>query len=199
MRRRATWDGGSTGDVLDLPDSTLAVAVRRVVEPVLPRVLLHHSLRTFLYGRTWARRHGVSCDEDGLFAASLFHDLGLCEPYRDTRRAFQLNSSRALADLLDTLRVERSRRDRLVSAVTHHFQPLPRWREGPEAGLLHIGAYMDVAGLRRWSVRAAVPIIRHAYPPCGTSRTLFTLVGRSIRSPRSCLGIMLPDWCDDRR
>jgi hypothetical protein len=183
--------------ITNLPETALVQAARRAMEPVLPPPLFGHSVRTFLYGRAWARKRNVLFDEEGLLVASLFHDAGLCAPYRDTSRAFQFNSSRALGDLLADRGVDRPRIDRLVDAVVHHFQPVPRWGYGPEAALLNIGAYMDAIGLRAWRVRTAVRAIRHEYPPRASRTTLFKLIARSIGGPRSCLGIVLPDLFDD--
>ena len=180
----------------DLPETAVTLAARRAVESVLPPPLYGHSIRTFLYGRAWARARSVAFDEEGLLVASLFHDVGLCEPYKDTRRAFQLNSSRALAELLARCGVDRPRIDRLVDAVDYHFQPVPRWRYGSAAGLLHVGAYMDAVGLRRWQIGPESQVVRHAYPPHASSRTLFGLIARSVGGPRSCIGIFLPDLFD---
>jgi hypothetical protein len=183
--------------VTDLPVTPLVAAARDRLAEVLPPPLLHHSIRTFLYGRAWGHRQGIAFDEEGLLVASLFHDAGLCVPYKDTRRAFQLNSSRALGELLVERGVDGARILRLMNAIVYHFQPVPRWRHGPEAGLLHVGAYMDAVGLRARSIRASRPAIRRRYPPGGSTLTLFGLIARSIRGPRSCLGIMLPDLFDD--
>lgn len=184
--------------VTTLPQTPLVLAARDAMESVLPPALFGHSVRTFLYARSWAHAERLAFDEEGLLVASLFHDAGLCPPYKDTRRAFQFNSSAALHDLLVRRGVDRGRIWRLTSAVLHHFQPVPRWRYGPEAGLLHIGAYLDAIGLRAWRIRAARRAIRSTYPPGASSRTLFGLIVRSIRGPRSCIGIVLPELFDER-
>lgn len=194
----APADGSAVSGVAEVPRTPLSDAARALLSPVLPPALLGHSLRTFLYGRAWALVHGVRFDEEGLLLASLFHDAGLCPPYKDARRAFQLNSGRALAEWLRSHGVDGARIGRLTDAVRYHFQPVPRWSRGPEAGLLHVGAYMDAIGLRAWSVREARRAIRRCHPPRGSSTTLFGLIGRSIHGPASCLGIVLPDLVDPR-
>lgn len=190
--------GDSVEGVTTLPRTPLVLAARASLEPVLPPVLFGHSLRTFLYARSWARTKRLAFDEEGLLVASLFHDAGLCVPFKDTRRSFQFNSSAAMRDLLLGHDVAPERIRRLTSAVLHHFQPVPRWGYGPEAGLLHIGAYLDATGLRAWRIREARRAIRSVYPPRTSSRTLLGLIARSIRGPRSCLGIFLPELFDDR-
>jgi hypothetical protein len=184
--------------VTRLPHTPLVVAARDAMEPVLPPVLFGHSVRTFLYARSWARAQRLDFDEEGLFVASLFHDAGLCAPFKDTRRAFQFNSSAAMRELLLVRGVEPERIRRLTSAVLHHFQPVPRWRYGAEAGLLHIGAYLDAVGLRAWGIRGDRRAIRTSYPPRTSSRRLLGLIARSIRGPRSCIGIVLPELFDER-
>jgi hypothetical protein len=184
-------------DIIAIPQTVLALAAKTAMESVLPPKLFQHSMRTFFYGRAWARKRDIAFDEEGLFVASLFHDAGLCPPFKDTRRAFQLNSARALGELLHERGVEPERRDRLQAAVHHHLQPVPRWRRGPESGLLHIGAYMDVMALRAWRVRAERRVIREAYPLAASLMVLRMIVG-SIRGLRSCLGIILPKLFDEQ-
>jgi hypothetical protein len=185
--------------VTELPRTPLTTEAHEAMERVLPPALFRHSVRTFLYGRAWARHHAVSFDEEGLLLVSLFHDAGLCAPYKDTRRAFQFNSGRALAQTLSGLGVDRRRINRLVDAVLHHFQPVPRWSYGPEAGLLHVGAYMDATGLRAWSVaREERRAIRCRYPRRVSTMRLLSLIARSIRGPQSCIGIMLPELYYER-
>lgn len=183
--------------VTALPQTPLVLAAREAIEPVLPPALFAHSIRTFLYARAWAHAERLAFDEEGLLVASLFHDAGLCAPYKDTRRAFQFNSSDGLRDLLARRGIDGRRIQRLTRAVLHHFQPIPRWRYGPEAGLLHVGAYLDALGVRAWRIRAARRVIRSAYPPGASSRALFGLIARSIRGPRSCIGLLLPEFFDE--
>jgi hypothetical protein len=197
MPQRSEPSGATRGSATLLPQTPLVLAARHAMEPVLPPALFGHSIRTFLYARAWADAARLSFDEEGLFVASLFHDAGLCAPYKDTRRAFQFNSRDALRDLLARRGVDGGRIQRLTAAVLHHFQPVPRWRYGPEAGLLHIGAYLDAIGLRAWRIRAARRAIRARYPPGTSSLTLFGLIARSIRGPRSCIGILLPEWYEE--
>lgn len=184
--------------VTRLPQTPLVLAARDVLEPVLPTALFGHSIRTFLGARSWARTKQLAFDEEGLLVASLFHDAGLFAPFKDTRRSFQFNSSAAMRELLVRHDIAPQRIRRLTSAVLHHFQPVPRWRYGPEAGLLHIGAYLDVLGLRVWRIREAHRVIRSMYPPRTSSLTLLTSIARSIRGPRSCIGIFLPELFDER-
>lgn len=193
MSEQRAANDSTQHNVTALPATALVIAARDSLAPVLPPVLFAHSVRTFLYARAWARAARMAFDEEGLLVASLFHDAGLCAPFKDTRRAFQINSSAAMRDLLVQRGLEAPRVARLTNAVLHHFQPVPRWRYGPEAGLLHIGAYLDAIGLRAWRIPAARRAIRSEYPPHRSSRQLFGLIARSIRGARSCVGIMLPE------
>ena len=44
------------------------------------------------------------------------------------------------------------------------MQMLPKWQKGPTVGLLQVGAWMDVTGLRQWSVSREAREIAEAYP-----------------------------------
>lgn len=182
-------------DALRLPDTRLVVEAEAVARAALPRALLNHSVRTFLLAQAYAKVARIDCDIEGLAVASLFHDLGLCEPYRDRRRPFTFNSSRAMVAFLDQHHVPAPRVAALVDAVDFHFELWPRWQAGPEAGLLHVGAYMDVLGARRGRIRADATRIDQHYSRQGLVTTFVSRALRSIGSPLSVVGLMLPTRC----
>lgn len=182
-------------DVVRLPDTRLVVEAEAVVRAALPQALLHHSVRTFLLAHAYARMTRVACDVEGLAVVSLFHDLGLCEPYRDRRKPFTFNSSRAMVAFLDHHDIPSRRTAALVDAVDFHFELWPRWQAGPEAGLLHVGAYMDVLGIRRGRIREDAARIDQHYSRQGLTSTFVSRVLRSIGSPLSIVGLMLPTRC----
>lgn len=175
---------------LALPDTRLVTSARALVEQAAPRALLHHSIRTFLLGRAWAQKKRFAFDEEGLALAALFHDVGLVARFADRSRPFTEASSRALRLHLADQGVERARIAALTDAIELHMQLLPRFSRGPEVGLLQVGAWMDVTGLRRWTVRADARAIAAAWPREGFGLLFPRALIGSFGSVSACTGLL---------
>ena len=176
---------------LDLPDTKLVSEARAVAEAALDGRLLAHSLRAFSLGRAYAHVRAIDFDEEGLCLAALFHDLGLVPGRRDPRQPFTASSSRQLGDFLRQQDAA-ARAPALQDAIDYHMQLLPRWPRGPVAGLLQIGAWMDVTGLRRWTIRKDARAIEAQWPRAGFGQLQFMrqLVG-TFTSVAACTGLMI--------
>lgn len=177
---------------LRTPDTRLATEAEKIVRAALSPAFLNHSLRAFHLASAYAARKGVEHDDEGLYLAGLFHDVGFFEPYASGRRAFQLDSSRALRAFLEERRFPPERIAPLVDAIDFHLQLAPRWSKGNVAGLLQIGTWMDVTMLRRWAVREEAREIAAALPREGLDLAFPRLLWRSMRTLPSCMGLLSP-------
>ncbi len=175
-----------------LPDTSLVQEARGILERAASPTLVHHSLRTFLLGRAYGRARGLDYDEEGLLLAALFHDLGFCPEHRNGKLPFQVVGSRALRKFLADQGADPQRISPLVDAIDFHMQMWPRWSKGNEAGLLQVGAWMDVTGLRRWSLRHEARAIEHAHPRHGIGFRFYGFLFASFGSVGSCVGTMFP-------
>jgi hypothetical protein len=180
------------GPLVQLPDTPLVREARSLVERAAPPLLLSHSLRCFLLGRAYGRQHKIDCDEEGLLLAALFHDLGLAAAHRNPQLPFQRVGSQALRQFLTERGVAAERSSPLAEAIDFHMQLLPRWSRGPAAGLLQVGAWMDITGLRTWSIGSDAKAIAAAYPRGDLRFRFYGMVLGSIGSLGSCLGILFP-------
>ena len=178
-----------------LPDSRLVVEAEGIAQAAMPAPILRHSIRSYLLAEAYAEAERIAFDREGLAVASLFHDIALFPPYCDPRRPFTFNSSRAMLTLLDEHAVAATRAVALVDAIDFHFQLYPHWKAGPEAGLLHIGAYMDVVGVRRRRFHSVVAANEQAYPRDGLMRPFLGGVFGCMSRPVSLLGLFAPGWC----
>ncbi|PPS83109.1 hypothetical protein [Streptomyces sp. MH60] len=113
---------------------------------LLPPHVAVHSLRTFLLADACARSHGTAYDRVGLLAAAAFHDAGLVERSPLGRGGFPCRSAQLLDAFLAGHEVGMGRRTALTRAVREHMRPFPARDAGPEARLLHFGAWLDVTG-----------------------------------------------------
>jgi hypothetical protein len=179
-----------------LPDSPLVVEAESMARAVMPAPLLWHSMRTYLLAEAYADIERIGFDREGLAVASLLHDIALFHPYCDPRRPFPFNSSRVMMGLLDRHQVAASRVAALVDAVDFHFQLWPHWQAGPEAGLLHVGAYMDVVGSRRRRFRALIAALDRTFPRAGLMRPFLGGVLGCLGRPVSLFGLFAPGLCD---
>ena len=162
----------------------------------MPAPLLSHSIRTYWLAEAYAGAERIAFDREGLAVASLLHDIALFPPYCNPRRPFPFNSSRVMIQLLERHHVAPPRTAALVDAIDFHFQLWPHWQAGPEAGLLHIGAYMDIVGSRRRRFRAVKAMLDHDYPRAGLMRHFLGSVFGCLGRPVSFFGLFAPGLCD---
>ena len=80
----------------------------------------------------------------------------------------------------------------MEDAILFHMSPLPRWSKGPIAGLLQVGAWMDVMRLRRWGVSKTAREIDAEYPRLGFDLAFPGYFLGSLGSFRACLGLIVP-------
>lgn len=124
----------------------LAGAALTEMYRLLPSRVALHSLRTFLLADACARTHGIAYDRVGLLAAAAFHDTGLVGRTPLGPGGFPRRSAELLDRFLAGHQVGAGRRRTLARAVRDHMRPFPARDAGPEARLLHFGAWLDVTG-----------------------------------------------------
>ncbi len=187
-----TNEAGPTADITSLPDTALVREARGILEHAAPPTLVDHSIRTFLFGRAYGRNNDIDCDDEDLLLAALFHDLGFCPAHHDPALPFQVVGSRALREFLVGKGTESERVSPLVDAIDFHMQLWPRWSKGNAAGLLQVGAWMDITGLRRFGIREHARNVEAAYPRDRIRTQFYGLLFRSFGSLGACVGTMFP-------
>lgn len=175
------------------PDTALAREARKIIEAAEPVPIFNHSLRAFLLGRSYAKAKKIAFDEEALYLSALFHDLGLCEGHRAPARAFTFASSAAMRDHLVRHKVEPRRITAMTEAIEFHFQLLPNWSKGEVAGLMQVGAHMDVTGMRRWAIGREAKAEAASLPRAGFFMEFNRCMLRSTRSWAALMGLMLPE------
>jgi hypothetical protein len=136
------------------PDTLFA---REVVEACaeLGPMVVEHSYRSYIYGRALGVANGIECDEEALFAATMFHDYGFKGLEQLSDRCFTAAGAEAAEGLLaDSSLGEASRHD-VLDAITLHFNPKVKPEQGPVQHLTHDGVLLDVVGARSWELDPA--------------------------------------------
>lgn len=180
-----------------LPDTPLVKEASQLLRVVLSENIWNHSMRTYHLADAFATQKNISYAQEELALVSLFHDLGLYHPYTLKGKAFQIGSSSALKDfLLETQQVPATKINAMMEAIDFHFQLRPRWDKGTLAGLLQVGAHMDVLGTKRRAVPSEQrKLILATYPKRRFFLEFNRCLLKTFSSPKAVLGILAPQCC----
>ena len=174
------------------PNSALTRAAAEAAATVLPLPLLHHSSRTYQFGRAIGELEGVDVDTELLYAAALLHDTGLV--LATGRDDFTLTSARIARDVAEHVGLSTAATETLQSAITMHLNPRVTRHAGPVPYLLAAGAGADVAGLRTWQIPPSILTAIMRDHPRGRFATYFIPLwaGEAARVPRGRARLLRP-------
>ncbi|WP_165797372.1 HD domain-containing protein [Solimonas fluminis] len=175
-----------------MPDTRIVAEAGALVRAAFDDRLFHHTLRTHFLARRYAERFGIRCDPEQLAMACLFHDLGLVAPQYRADRAFTFSSSGAMKPFLLARGWTAARIVPAMEAIDFHMQLLPRWELGETAGLLQVGAWMDVTGLRSRRLPGAVREARAQFRRGSFFWQFNACLAGQLVSPRRALGLLAP-------
>src|SRR5687768_14998181 len=131
---------------LKIPDSKLARDVTEFIRETESDLLFHHSVRVYFWGAMTGNRTGLTFDLELLYAASMFHDVGLTARYHESQLRFEVDGANAARDFLRGHGISESDVETVWNAVALHTTPgIPEFMR-PEIALVQAGAGMDVAG-----------------------------------------------------
>jgi len=171
---------------LPIPDSQLARAATALVEQCEPAFLLHHSMRSYLFGAAVGRHLRLAHEPEVLYLAAIMHDLGLVAPH-DGAGAFELNGARAARGFLLEQGAPEGLADRVHEAVALHSAVGIAARGSCEMALLHFGAGIDVIGYRAEDVAAATrEAICEAWPRLAFKRQFTALLEDQVARKPDC-------------
>lgn len=175
-----------------MPDSALVTDAAELVRGICNDKIFNHSLRTHYLAVQYAARYKKSFDPEQLALACLFHDTGLMPDCYSPDRSFIFNSSQALKDYAIGRSVDPQKIDAAMQAIDWHFHVLPRWDLGEVAGLLQVGAWMDVTGLRCWRVFDAYRRSKKLFDKRGFFLYFNACLARQLIAPKRALGLLAP-------
>lgn len=136
-----------------IPDTPIINEALQIVKAALSENIFNHSMRTYRYGYEFAEKSKKDFPEEELMLVALFHDIGFYSPYQIKGKPFQIGSSTALKEyLLMRKNIQPERINAMMEAIDYHFQFRPRWDKSEIAGLLQLGAHIDVMGTNAKSI-----------------------------------------------
>jgi hypothetical protein len=133
------------------PDSPFA---REVVEACaeLEPTVVEHSYRSYIFGRALGLAEGIECDEEALFAATMFHDLAFPTIGSLTDKCFTLAGAEGAEPILAGSSLPASTQRDVLEAITLHLNPTVPREQGAVQHLTHDGVLLDVLGVRAWEL-----------------------------------------------
>jgi hypothetical protein len=129
-----------------IPDSKLAREVTQFIRDTESELLFRHSSRVYLWGALIAERRGLEFDPELLYAASMFHDVGLTDRYSTSPLRFEVDGANAARDFLRSRGIAEQGVEQVWLAIALHTTPGVPEHMQPEIALVQAGAGMDVTG-----------------------------------------------------
>jgi HD superfamily phosphodiesterase len=152
-----------------VPDSKLAHGISEFVRDTESPLLFHHSSRVFYWAVLTGLRRDLTFNAEPLYAAAMFHDLGLTRQYSSPTERFEVDGANAARTFLRDRGISPQDIDIVWTAIALHTAPgIPQHMHSVIA-LLTSGAEMDVLGIayfdfpesERRAVVQAHPRTRH--------------------------------------
>jgi hypothetical protein len=150
------------------PDTPFAKEVVEACAELGPMVI-EHSYRAYIFGRALGEVDGIECDEEALFAATMFHDLAFPRMESEiTDHCFTLDGAEEAERLLATSPLSEELRHDVLDAICLHINPKVAPERGAVQRLTHDGVIVDVIGLRNWELdRAGTERVFEQHPRQG--------------------------------
>jgi hypothetical protein len=134
---------------IQVPDSALARAVTEFIRDAEDDLLYNHSRRVYFFGALQGVRRGLQPDLEVLYAAAMFHDVGLTEAYRTSSIRFEVDGANAAREFLLARGFGEANVDKVWLGIALHTTPgVPEFM-APEVALVQAGVEVDVVGVGR--------------------------------------------------
>ena len=171
-----------------LPDTPAAAAAEHYLYAISTPVMIRHCKRSYLFGKALAEKAGAKPDLEALYVGCLFHDLGL-EPIFEGPDDFETIGSREAGRFL-TARGYDQLAQQVSAAVELHTSADTANDPRPEVAFLHMGAMVDVTGVRIDQIEPKlIQQIVAEYPRDGTKALLGAMLKHQIDTkPQSRIG-----------
>jgi hypothetical protein len=168
-------------DTFAVPDTAFAREAEEACAE-LPRELVGHSYRTWLFGRALAAVDRRELEDELFYCGALLHDHGIAAPVR--ARDFTLGSVDRTLACASAAGVADERAALLADAICVHTTPgVNVERDGALGCYLQWGAMVDGAGLRVWDVAPAnVQEVLRRHPRGDFKRSLVRMVHAEARA-----------------
>ncbi|MCX8255749.1 HD domain protein [Beijerinckiaceae bacterium RH AL1] len=130
-----------------IPDSRLGRAITAFIRDTESELLFNHSSRVYLFGALAGQERGLSFNPELLYAAAMFHDVGLMPSHSSPDLRFEVDGANAARDFLRDHGIDASDIEKVWTGIALHTTPgVPEFMH-PVIALTTAGVEMDVLGL----------------------------------------------------
>jgi HD domain len=133
------------------PDTPFAKEVVEACSELGPAVI-EHSYRSYIFARALGVAEGIECDEEALFATTMFHDYAFPEMDSLTDRCFAVAGAEEAGRFLESSPLSEDLRHDVLDAICLHINPWVDRERGAVQYLAHDGIALDVVGMRAWEL-----------------------------------------------
>jgi hypothetical protein len=131
---------------VQIPDSVLARDISELIRDTESEMLFQHSRRVYLWGAMIGRRRGLKFDPELLYAAAMFHDIGITPQYHGSQLRFEVDGANAARDFLRGRGIAEAEVEKVWLAIALHTTPGIPEHMHPEIALVQAGAGLDMTG-----------------------------------------------------
>jgi hypothetical protein len=132
---------------IEIPDSKLGRAITEFIRDSESELLFNHSVRVYFFGAIAGQQRGLTFNDELLYAAAMFHDIGLMPSHSSQNLRFEVDGANAARDFLKSHGVDASDLEKVWTAIALHTTPgVPEFMH-PIIALTTAGVEMDVLGL----------------------------------------------------
>jgi hypothetical protein len=143
----AIVDMPSSIDGVGIPDTKLARAITELVRDAEGDLLFNHSSRVYFFAAIAGKQRGLRYDSELLYAATMFHDMGLTKAHSSVDLRFEVDGANAAHDFLKQYGIAAADVDTVWTAIALHTTPGIPQHMHPVVALTTAGVEMDVLGL----------------------------------------------------
>jgi hypothetical protein len=129
-----------------IPDSGLARDITQLIRDTESEMLFQHSRRVYLWGALIGRQQGLKFDPELLYAAAMFHDIGITPHFHGSQLRFEVDGANAARDFLRARGIAESEVEKVWLAIALHTTPGIPEHMHPEIALVQAGAGLDMTG-----------------------------------------------------
>jgi HD superfamily phosphodiesterase len=130
-----------------VPDSRLGRAITAFIRDTESDLLFNHSSRVYFFGAIMGQERGLTFDAELLYAAAMFHDIGLTPGHSSPNLRFEVDGANAARDFLKSHEVDPADIEKVWTGIALHTTPgVPEFMD-PVIALTTAGVEMDVLGL----------------------------------------------------
>jgi len=186
LSSRSGSAGGPDPSRLTAPDTPFS---REVVEACagLGPMTFEHSYRSYLFARALGELEGLACDEEALFAATMFHDAAFPRIDEIEGKCFTLAGAEEAERFLASSSLDRSLHRDVLDAITLHVNPRVPREQGAIQHLAKDGIGLDVIGQRAWELdRAGIERTFEDHPRHGFNAKAEGLLRTNARRAPGC-------------